>query len=211
MQRSIAMALFLAAPLAGCAPLSGASWQAAPPGVSDAHPAAASKPAEPTTVVARIVGRVDGSTIATARGRLEPHRTLVFETSAAEAPCASGACEAPASPGAPSQRASQLKLHVEPRDETSYTVEVAWEETTPSGRFVRWSPSLVVAKDQRAEAEIAWADGDGRRLVLALGEASEREASAATPVAGPVLPSEPTTPSLVSAETASSEVAPGPP
>lgn len=203
MQRSIAMALFLAAPLGGCAQLSNAAWRAPTPGVSDARPSgaeAARKPAEATPLVARIVGRSDGSTIVTARGRLEPHRTLLFETSAAEAPHHAGACEAPAtSGGGPPQRgASQLKLHVEPRDETSYTVEVAWEETTPSGRFVRWSPSLVVAKDEATEAEIAWADGDGRRLVLALGEATTKVAAEGPAVAGP----DPSPQAMVSGEEA---------
>ncbi|MBK6512978.1 MAG: hypothetical protein IPG04_02380 [Polyangiaceae bacterium] len=57
-------------------------------------------------------------------------------------------------------------MHVEPRKDGGYALGVSWDERAPEGRVVSWHPNLVLERGAATTAEIAWADGDGRRLSL---------------------------------------------
>ncbi len=132
--------------------------------------------AERVGVDVRVTRLGTGETVATARGDLEANRTTEFETSEVGKP----------------QR-SKLRLNVEPRGKDAYAVEISWEEQTPEGRQVSWRPTVAVVGGAEHVSEIAWADGDGRRITLTLtapeagrhATAASREAASATAAAAP--------------------------
>jgi hypothetical protein len=73
---------------------------------------------------------------------------------------------------------AELGVEVVARSEAFYAVKLKWSETTPDGRSVRWSPTLAVQEAVESQAEIAWTDGDGRRITVKLTRPGSPPASA---------------------------------
>jgi hypothetical protein len=70
---------------------------------------------------------------------------------------------------------AELRLRVEPHGERAYAVEVEWNEVTAEGRHVRWAPTVAVTPGAAGTARIAWAEGQGRQLELAIERAPGRD------------------------------------
>lgn len=107
--------------------------------------------AEVVGVEASVTRIGTGEVIAVSRGRMRADGVFSFETN-------KGGDAA----------SSRFTVHVEPEPNKSFTAIVQWKETTGDGREVNWSPSLALADGAESVSEIAWADGDGRRLSLKL-------------------------------------------
>jgi len=137
--------------------------------LSSKGPAAGKKSAEGNReaevigIEASITRLGSGEVLAVSRGRMRADGTFSFSTSKDGEP--GGAV---------------FKLHLQPQEETAFTASVQWDETTAEGRVVKWSPTMAVADGAEAVNEIAWADGDGRRLSLKLTRDAPPQALAAT-------------------------------
>jgi hypothetical protein len=152
--------LCLALPLAACQPPR-SGWEpghaSVPDRTSEPGRSRRERPAE-TKELAEVVGveasvtRIGtGEVIAVSRGRMRADGVFSFETNKDGDPAT-----------------SRFTVHVEPEPNKSFTANVQWKETTSDGREVSWSPNLALADGTESISEIAWADGDGRRLTLKL-------------------------------------------
>jgi len=121
----------------------------------------------PVELEATITSLDSDAPLASVRGRVDSHGAMVFETSEADAPTQ-----------------ARLSVRVEPRKQGGYALGVDWDERSAEGRAVSWSPSLVLDRGASSTAEIAWADGGGRRLSLRLHD------PAAAPPAAPQVPAQ---------------------
>jgi hypothetical protein len=139
---------FAALLLAGCAQCS-----AAAPAAPKEAVAAPKRVAHDETVhvAVTLYDLASKATLASTELALEPLRPVGFETFQRG-----------------SDAASKLRLRVEPHGEKSYAVAVDWDEVTPEGRHVRWAPTLAIAPGAKGEAEVVWAEGQGRRIELRL-------------------------------------------
>jgi hypothetical protein len=115
------------------------------------RPVEAKQQAEVVGVEASITRIGTGEVIAVSRGRMRADGVFSFETN--KGGDAAG---------------SRFTVHVEPERNATFTANVQWNETTADGREVRWSPNLALTDGAESVSEIAWADGDGRRLTLKL-------------------------------------------
>ncbi len=106
---------------------------------------------ERVTVEVKVTRLGAGDAIAASRGEIETDRPARFETERA---------------GEVGQ--TNLELEVEPRGKGTYAVSFQWFETTADGRRVKWAPTLAVSEGVESHAEIAWAEGDGRRITVKL-------------------------------------------
>lgn len=151
--------LCFALPVAACQPPRPA-WEpghasvpdrASEPGRGRERPAQPKALAEVVGVEASVTRIGTGEVIASSRGRMRADGVFSFETNKdGEA------------------AGSRFTVHVEPEANKSFTAMVQWKETTSDGREVNWSPNLALADGAESVSEIAWADGDGRRLSLKL-------------------------------------------
>ncbi len=152
--------LCFALPLAACQPPRPA-WEpghasipdrAAEPGRGKRErPAQAKTQAEVVGVEASVTRIGTGEVIAVSRGRMRADGVFSFETNKGG-----------------ETAGSRFTVHVEPEGNATFTANVQWNETTADGREVRWSPNLALTDGAETISEIAWADGDGRRLTLKL-------------------------------------------
>jgi hypothetical protein len=150
----------LTLPLAACQP-SRPAWEpghaSAPDRSSDSgrtrgdRPTQVKEQAEVVGVEASITRIGTGEVLAMSRGRMRADGVFKFET---------------AKDGETGN--ARFTVHVEPERNATFTASVQWDETTSEGREVRWSPSLALTDGAESVSEIAWADGDGRRLSLKL-------------------------------------------
>jgi hypothetical protein len=144
----------------------------------------------PLEIEARVTRLGSDEALASLRGKLDTRGAMVFETSERDQPSL-----------------ARLSVHVEPRKDGGYALGVSWDERAPEGRVVSWHPNLVLERGAATTAEIAWADGDGRRLSLRIVDpAAEQTApvAAVEPAGAAVEASAP-----VAASTSS--LTPGPP
>lgn len=147
----------------GCSPAA-QTWvpgkTEAPPQTSDltARWERARELARPLEIEARITRLDSDAPLASLRGRLDTRGAMVFETSERDQPSS-----------------ARLSVQVEPRKEGGYALGVSWDERAVEGRVVSWHPSLVLERGAETSAEIAWADGDGRRLSLRIVEPASGE------------------------------------
>lgn len=156
--RTLAAALIIGSvvPLTACQ-ATPPSQAAIKPGKTNAAELAAIKQperrreTERVAVEARVTKLGGGEAVAVTRGELETERTAVFETKKS---------------GEPGE--SRLTLEVQPRGKGVYAVRLDWRETTNEGRSITFSPTLAVVEGEEGSAEIAWSDGDGRRISLKL-------------------------------------------
>jgi hypothetical protein len=159
----------LALPLVACQapPPSWVPGHAGVPDLSKSAPekksAEENRQAEVIGIEASITRLGSGEVLAVSRGRMRADGTFSFSTSKDGEP--GGAV---------------FKVHVQPQEESAFTASVQWDETTAEGRVVKWSPTMAVADGAEAVNEIAWADGDGRRLSLKLTRDAPPEALAAS-------------------------------
>jgi hypothetical protein len=156
--RTLAAALIIGsvAPLTACQATQPNETAITPGKTNAAELAAIKQPerrreSERVSVEARVTKLGGGEAVAVTRGEIETERTAVFETKKA---------------GEPGE--SRLTLEVQPRGKGVYAVRLDWQETTNEGRSITFSPTLAVVEGEEGSAEIAWSDGDGRRISLKL-------------------------------------------
>lgn len=140
--------------------------------------------AAPVELEATITAIDSDVPLASVRGRVDSHGAMVFETSEQDAPTQ-----------------ARLSVRVEPRKQGGYALGVDWDERSAEGRTVTWSPNLVLERGASSTAEIAWADGGGRRLSLRIHEAA---AAPSTPTQAPA--QAPTVAELEAASTATTSL-----
>jgi hypothetical protein len=156
--RTLAAALIIGSvvPLTACQAAQ-PSQAAITPGKTNAAELAAIKQperrreSERVAVEVRVTKLGGGEAVAVTRGEIETDRAHVFETKKS---------------GEPGE--SRMSLSVEARGKGVYAVGLDWRETTNEGRSITFSPTLAVVEGEEASAEIAWSDGDGRRISLKL-------------------------------------------
>ena len=121
--------------------------------------------AEVVGVEASVTRIGTGEVIAVSRGRMRADGVFSFETNKDG-----------------EGGGSRFTVHVEPEANKTFTATVQWNETTAEGREVRWSPNLALTDGTESVSEIAWADGDGRRLSLKISrDAPPAALASATP------------------------------
>lgn len=158
MRLLIVLGLVSTIPLAGCQASKGGPALAAMPGKTAPAElggrAEGPRRREPERVSLdlRVTKLGGGEALAVTRGDIETDNVVVFNTHR---------------PGEGGGEA-KLSVEVDPRAKGTYAVTMRWDETTAEGRTVSWAPVLVVAEGAEATAEIAWADGEGRRIVMKL-------------------------------------------
>jgi hypothetical protein len=171
--RAAALLAVSAISLAGCQVARGPAPNA--PGKTSAAELAQNRKKEPAprrqaeqiAVDVRVMKLAGGEAVAVTRGELDTDRSMKFETKQS---------------GQVGE--AHMTLHVEPRGKGVYAVELDWRETTPEGRVVAWSPTLAVTEGEEATAEIAWSEGDGRRIVLKLTKPEPTEPTMPSTYAG---------------------------
>lgn len=139
---------FAALLLAGCAQSSAAAPAAPKEAVAAPRRVAHD---ETVHVAVTLYDLATKATLASTELAVEPLRPVAFQTSQRG-----------------SEAVSKLGLRVEPHGELAYAVAVDWDEVTPEGRHVRWAPTLAIAPGAKGEAEVVWAEGQGRRIELRL-------------------------------------------
>lgn len=157
MRGTIAVGLLSLIPLSGCQVAKGAVTPVEKPGKTSEVERAKGREAEgqrrrapeQVAVDVRVTKLGDGEALAVSRGDIETDNPVIFHTNRS---------------GEVGE--AKLSLEVEPRGRGTYAVAMRWDETTTDGRSVSWSPTLAVTEDAESQAEIAWSDGDGRRITL---------------------------------------------
>lgn len=144
---AMCVAGFAVVGLAGCAS------SAAPPTTPSEAVVAPKRAAHDETVhvAVTLYDRATKASLASTELAVEPLRPVGFETFVRG-----------------SEAVSKLRLRVEPHGEKDYAVSVDWDEVTAEGRHVRWAPTLAITPGATGTAEVAWAEGQGRRIELRL-------------------------------------------
>lgn len=170
MRFPIAVGLLSLIPLSGCQVARGAMAPVEMTGKTPEVERARGREAEPqrrrapeqVAIEVRVTKLGGGEALAVSRGDIETDNPVIFQTNRS---------------GEVGE--AKLSLEVEPRGKGVYAVAMRWDETTAEGRSVSWAPTLAVSEDTESQAEIAWSDGDGRRVTLKV----TRKARAAEEVA----------------------------
>jgi hypothetical protein len=170
MRGTIAACVLSLIPLAGCQVAKGAGPPLAVAGKTAAAERAQTNGAEggrrrapeQVTVDLRVTRIGGGEALAVTRGDIETDTPVIFHTNRS---------------GEPGE--AKLSLEVEPRGRGVYAVAMRWDETTADGRSISWAPTLAVSDEAESQAEIAWSDGDGRRVTLKLSRKARPDAEVA--------------------------------